>query len=46
MKLPVFNEDPRVTKPYTEEQWATIIGLGHKVDEYMDGSDYASDDGR
>jgi len=34
-----LHEDPRVTKPYTEEQWATIIGLGHKVDEYMDGSD-------
>ena len=28
-----IHEDPRVTKPYTEEQWATIIGLGNKVDE-------------
>src|SRR6267142_979202 len=28
-----LHEDPRVTKPYTEEQWANIIGLGHKTDE-------------
>ncbi len=28
-----IHEDPRVTKPYSEEQWATIIGLGNKVDE-------------
>ncbi|HEV8512332.1 MAG TPA: transglutaminase family protein [Cyclobacteriaceae bacterium] len=28
-----IHEDPRVTKPYTEEQWATIIALGNKVDE-------------
>jgi transglutaminase-like putative cysteine protease len=28
-----IQEDPRVTKPYTEEQWATIIALGNKVDE-------------
>src|SRR6478736_3125736 len=26
-------EDPRVTKPYSEEQWATIMALGNKVDE-------------
>ena len=25
-------ESPRVTKPYTEEQWAEIEKLGHKVD--------------
>ncbi len=28
-----IHEDPRVTKPYTEEQWATILALGNKVDE-------------
>lgn len=28
-----MHEDPRVTKPYTEEQWSTIIALGNKVDE-------------
>jgi len=28
-------EDPRVTKPYTEEQWATINALGHAVDKEL-----------
>jgi len=28
-------EDPRVTKPYTEEQWATINALGAKVDKEL-----------
>ncbi len=36
-----IHEDPRVTKPYTEEQWATIYALGQKVDE-----DYAAGDVR
>ena len=27
-----IHEDPRVTKPYTEEQWRFIEALGHKVD--------------
>ncbi len=26
---------PRVTKPYTEEQWAAVERLGHKVDERL-----------
>ena len=26
-------EDPRVTKPYTEEQWQTILALGESVDK-------------
>lgn len=30
-----IHEDPRVTKPYTDEEWATIIGLGNKVDEEL-----------
>jgi uncharacterized protein (DUF2126 family)/transglutaminase-like putative cysteine protease len=34
-----IHEDPRVTKPYTEEQWATIIALGNKVDEDLEASD-------
>jgi transglutaminase-like putative cysteine protease len=25
-------EDPRVTKPYSDQQWATILGLGEQVD--------------
>ena len=28
-----IHEDPRVTKPYTEEQWAAINATGLKVDE-------------
>ena len=27
------HEDPRVTKPYTETQWADINALGHQIDE-------------
>jgi uncharacterized protein (DUF2126 family) len=27
-----IHEDPRVTKPYTEDQWQTIQALGRKVD--------------
>ena len=34
-----IHEDPRVTKPYSEEQWATIIGLGNKVDEDLQRGD-------
>jgi len=28
-------EAPRVTKPYTEEQWADVMALGHTVDEEL-----------
>jgi uncharacterized protein (DUF2126 family)/transglutaminase-like putative cysteine protease len=28
-----IHEDPRVTKPYTEEQWTAIQAVGYKVDE-------------
>jgi uncharacterized protein (DUF2126 family)/transglutaminase-like putative cysteine protease len=34
-----IHEDPRVTKPYTEEQWATIDATGHKVDEDLQAGD-------
>ena len=27
-----LHEDPRVTKPYTIEQWAALVALGHQVD--------------
>ena len=27
-----IHEDPRVTKPYTHEQWQRVLALGHKVD--------------
>jgi uncharacterized protein (DUF2126 family)/transglutaminase-like putative cysteine protease len=34
-----IHEDPRVTKPYTEEQWATIDATGFKVDEDLKAGD-------
>ena len=32
-------ESPRVTKPYTEEQWAEVLTLGEAVDQQLDASD-------
>ena len=32
MKIERVREAPRVTKPYTEEQWADIEALGHRID--------------
>jgi uncharacterized protein (DUF2126 family)/transglutaminase-like putative cysteine protease len=32
-------EAPRVTKPYTEEQWQDILRLGHAIDERLTASD-------
>lgn len=29
------HEDPRVTKPYTEDQWGEVMALGDKVDKLM-----------
>ncbi len=34
-----IHEDPRVTKPYTEEQWASIEALGYKIDEDLAAGD-------
>jgi uncharacterized protein (DUF2126 family)/transglutaminase-like putative cysteine protease len=34
-----IHEDPRVTKPYTAEQWATIDATGYKVDEDLQAGD-------
>jgi uncharacterized protein (DUF2126 family)/transglutaminase-like putative cysteine protease len=33
MEVKRIYESPRVTKPYTEEQWARIEALGHDIDE-------------
>jgi hypothetical protein len=33
MKVARVHESPRVTKPYTEEQWARMDALGHAIDE-------------
>ena len=32
MSIKRIHEDPRVTKPYTDEQWDAIDQLGHKID--------------
>ncbi len=34
-----IHEDPRVTKPYTEDQWQTINLLGRAVDEQLRAGD-------
>ncbi|MEQ8847767.1 transglutaminase family protein [Botrimarina sp.] len=39
MSVERVHEDPRVTKPYTEEQWARIEALGHEVDERLVSGD-------
>ncbi len=32
-------EDPRVTKPYTEQAWAEVDALGVRIDELLDAAD-------
>ncbi|MEY4884489.1 MAG: hypothetical protein RIS34_2343, partial [Pseudomonadota bacterium] len=32
-------ESPRVTKPYTEEQWTEVMALGDAVDKQLDAGD-------
>jgi uncharacterized protein (DUF2126 family) len=39
MRVTRIHEDPRVTLPYTEEQWQRIEALGHHVDKQLDMSD-------
>jgi len=39
MSVKRIHEDPRVTKPYTEEQWISIESLGHQVDADLNARD-------
>lgn len=39
MAVTRVHEDPRVTKPYTEEQWSRIESLGHEIDEKLVAGD-------
>ncbi|MBL8350858.1 MAG: transglutaminase family protein [Burkholderiaceae bacterium] len=32
-------ESPRVTKPYTEDQWSEVLALGESVDEQLEAGD-------
>jgi uncharacterized protein (DUF2126 family)/transglutaminase-like putative cysteine protease len=39
MTITRIHEDPRVTKPYSIEQWAAIDALGHQVEADLQASD-------
>lgn len=39
MAVTRIHESPRVTKPYTEDQWASIVTLGHAVDRELEAGD-------
>ena len=39
MRVTRIYESPRVTKPYTEEQWARIESLGHAIDAELNRQD-------
>lgn len=34
-----IHEDPRVTKPYTPDQWQAIMDLGHHIDQQLEQAD-------
>ena len=46
MSVTRIHEDPRVTKPYTDEQWQAILALGDRVDARARRRRRAADDGR
>jgi uncharacterized protein (DUF2126 family) len=39
MSVRRVREDPRVTKPYTDEQWKSIEAMGHRVDAVLQKQD-------
>jgi uncharacterized protein (DUF2126 family) len=39
MAVQRIHEDPRVTKPYTDDQWRAIEQLGHEIDEHLRAGD-------
>ncbi len=39
MQVSRIYESPRVTLPYSEEQWQAIVGLGHQVDSQLEQQD-------
>jgi uncharacterized protein (DUF2126 family) len=39
MKITRIHEDPRVTLPYTDEQWQRIENLGHQIDTEIQAGD-------
>lgn len=39
MSVTRIHEDPRVTLPYSREEWRRIEALGHEIDERLDADD-------
>ena len=39
MEVTRVHEDPRVTKPYTEDQWREILDLGRRIDGRLQAGD-------
>ncbi|HRK37963.1 MAG TPA: transglutaminase family protein [Burkholderiaceae bacterium] len=39
MQVTRIYESPRVTKPYTDEQWDKVVALGHAVDKRLEAGD-------
>ncbi len=39
MNVTRIHEDPRVTKPYTEDQWQSVLDLGCEIDERLQHDD-------
>ncbi len=39
MSITRIHEDPRVTKPYTDDQWKNILKLGEKIDQELCAND-------
>ncbi|MFK7818270.1 MAG: DUF2126 domain-containing protein [Planctomycetaceae bacterium] len=39
MSVTRIHEDPRVTKPYTDQQWKRVLKLGDVVDQHLEDND-------
>jgi uncharacterized protein (DUF2126 family)/transglutaminase-like putative cysteine protease len=39
MTVTRIHEDPRVTKPYSEEQWQRLCEIGNQIDDELDAGD-------
>lgn len=39
MDISRIRETPRVTKPYSDEQWSDVLALGHEVDKRLSDGD-------